>query len=56
MPTITMSESDLARAEVDGVWYPLCPCCELPTPAEPDAQLVYCIHCDQRFEIDNPFY
>ena len=56
MPTITMSESDLARAEVTGVWYPLCPFCAQETPAEPDAQLVYCIHCDQLIEIENPYY
>jgi hypothetical protein len=56
MSHVTMSEDDLARASCDGVWYPLCPACETHTPAEPDAQVVYCIHCDERIEIDNPFY
>ena len=33
-----------------------CPNCETPTPAEPGAQLVYCIHCDALIEIDNNFF
>ena len=55
MEKVTMSEEDLERAVIDGVWYPLCPNCETHLPAEPDAQLVSCIHCDQLIEIDNPF-
>ena len=54
MEKITMSEEDLERASTDGVWYPLCPNCETHTPAEPDAEMVYCIHCDQLIEIENP--
>jgi hypothetical protein len=30
----------------------LCPFCDHRTPAEPDAQWVYCIHCKSRIEID----
>lgn len=30
----------------------LCPFCGERTPAEPDAQLVYCIHCKRRIELD----
>ena len=30
----------------------LCPLCGERTPAEPDAQWVYCLHCYQRIEID----
>ena len=30
----------------------LCPFCLEQTPAEPDAQWVYCIHCKRRIEID----
>jgi hypothetical protein len=30
----------------------LCPFCGERTPAEPDAQWVYCIHCYQRIDID----
>ncbi len=56
MPTVIMSEDDLVRASCDGVWYPLCPHCDTHTPAEPDATIVYCLHCDQRIEIENPFY
>jgi hypothetical protein len=37
------------------VWYPLCPHCETHTPAEPDATVIFCLHCDQRIEINNPF-
>jgi hypothetical protein len=55
MEKITMSEYDLTQASREGVWWPLCPNCETHTPAELDAQLVYCIHCDQLIEIDNPF-
>jgi hypothetical protein len=52
---ITMSEDDLERASSEGVWWPLCPHCEMFTPAAPDAQLITCIHCDQLIEIDTPF-
>lgn len=55
MPTVTISEEDLEQAASEGVWWPLCPHCETHIPAELDAQLVYCIHCDQLIEIDNPF-
>jgi hypothetical protein len=55
MEKITMSEYDLMRASREGVWWPLCPNCEMHTPSEPDAQLVYCIHCDALIEIDNLF-
>lgn len=30
----------------------LCPLCGERTPAEPDAEWVYCIHCYMRIEID----
>ena len=30
----------------------LCPLCGERTPAEPDAQWVYCFHCYMRIEID----
>jgi hypothetical protein len=52
MEKITMSEYDLTRASREGVWWPLCPNCETPIPAAPDAALVYCIHCDQLIEIE----
>jgi len=55
MDKITMSEEDLEQAANEGVWYPLCPNCETHTPAEPDAEMVYCIHCDQLIEIENPY-
>jgi hypothetical protein len=55
MEKVTMSEDDLAQVSIQGVWYPLCPHCDMETPAEPDAQIVYCIHCDQLIEIDNPY-
>ncbi len=29
-----------------------CPFCGERTPAEPDAQWVYCIHCTRRITID----
>jgi hypothetical protein len=31
----------------------LCPFCGERTPAEPDAQVVYCIHCHRRIEIED---
>jgi hypothetical protein len=33
----------------------ICPWCGERTPAEPDAQWVYCLHCKRRIEIDNPY-
>lgn len=30
----------------------ICPFCGERTPAEPDAEWVYCIHCKRRIEID----
>jgi hypothetical protein len=30
----------------------LCPFCDHRTPAEPDAQCVYCIHCKKRIAVD----
>ena len=30
----------------------LCPFCDHRTPAEPDAQRVYCMHCKRRIELD----
>ncbi len=56
MPKVTMSLKDLERAALDSVWYPRCPNCGEQTPAEPDAEFVYCLHCDHRIEIENPFY
>ncbi len=55
MATVQMSEGDLARAVTAGVWYPVCPTCQEKTPAEQDAQVVYCINCDQRIEIAKPY-
>lgn len=46
----------LRQATGRSVIYPLCPYCQLETPSEPDAQDAACIHCDQRFGIDNPFF
>ena len=56
MADVTMSFVDFGKAVLYGVWHILCPHCEELTPAEPDAQLVYCIHCDERIEIDNPYF
>ena len=55
MEKITMSAKDLEQVSLDGVWYPICPNCEMETPAEPDAEMVYCVHCDALIEIDNPY-
>ena len=55
MSKVTMSVKDLEQVAVDSVWYPVCPNCGNETPAEPDAQFVYCIVCNTRIEIDNPY-
>ena len=54
MADVIMSFADLQKAVLYGVWYILCTHCEELTPAEPDARVVYCFHCDKRIEIDNP--
>jgi len=53
MPTVTMSEADRTQASQEGRWFPLCPHCQMETPAELDAELITCIHCDALVEIDN---
>jgi len=55
MAKVTMSVKDLEQVAGDSIWYPICPNCEQETPAEPDAQYVYCIVCNTRIEIDNPY-
>lgn len=46
----------LRQAAENSVIYPVCPYCELLTPAEPDAEDIFCVNCEKRFEIDNPFF
>ena len=55
MANVTMFVTDLEHAALDNVWYPVCPNCGNETPAEPDAQCVYCVNCDAGIEIDNPY-
>ena len=55
MPKVRMSLKDFEQVALDSVWYPICPNCEQPTPAESDAEFVYCIHCDIRIKIENPY-
>lgn len=56
MAKVTMSVKDLEKVSLDSVWYPVCLNCGNETPAEPDAPYVYCIACDTRIEIDNPYF
>lgn len=56
MAKVRMSLKDLEQVALDSAWYPICPNCGEKTPAEPDADYVFCIHCNTRIEIDNPFY
>ena len=56
LPVYTMNEKDLEKAALEGVWYPICPHCKASTPAEPDADKIYCQSCDREFRISNPYF
>jgi len=48
---VAPDEKDFESAALEGVWYPECPFCGSPTPAEPDAQAVFCQDCDKEFKL-----
>jgi len=51
LPTVIPEAQDYEEAENEGVWYPICPYCGLPTTAEPDAEDTVCNNCDARFAL-----
>jgi len=53
--TVTVTEDQLGQAAMEGVMQLECPYCHSETPAEPDAEAVYCLVCNRRFKIDNPY-
>jgi len=53
--SVTVTEDQLGQAAMEGVMQLECPYCYSETPAEPDAQAVYCQICNRRFMIDNPY-
>ena len=54
--SVTMTEEDFEASVMEGVWYPTCPYCGVSTPAEPDADAIYCQACNRRFKIINPYF
>ena len=42
---------DYESATFEGVWYPRCPHCGTPTPAEPDADRVVCQTCERQISL-----
>lgn len=53
--SVAVTEDQLGQAAMEGVMQLTCPYCGSETPAEPDADHVYCLVCDRRFKIDNPY-
>ena len=52
----TMTERDLEKAVMDGIFHPRCPYCgSRSVEAEPDAEDTTCQDCDMSFKIINPF-
>jgi len=50
---VAPTEEDYRDAAYDGVWYPVCPYCGVPTPAEPDADKVCCQSCGKKFKLES---
>lgn len=53
--SVTVTEDQLGQAAMEGVMQLECPYCHSETPAEPDADYIYCLVCNKRFKIDNPY-
>jgi len=53
--SVTVTEDQLGQGAMEGVMQLECPYCHSETPAEPDAQAIYCQICNRRFMVDNPY-